>query len=376
MIYLNNTATSYPKPISVISALNDYFNNPPTNFGRSSAQSSLSIIGKIREQIIDFFGANDDYNVVFTSGSTEAINLVIFGLDLSTKELIITSNEHNAVIRPLMELKSHNKIDIKIADCDENGHLDVTKIESLINENTALIIVNYVSNVTGNIQDVKSISQIAKKHNIKLLVDGSQAAGNIPIHLNESQVDFFAFTSHKSLYGIQGSGGLIIKKNLDIKPLKYGGTGFKSTMLTQPDEFPYKYESGTQNIPGILSISKGIEFINEIGLDNIILHKEKLMKRVIHDLSSIERVKLYFDIQDYSNSVLSFNIEDYTPDEVSYILQSSYGIEVRSGVHCAPLVHHNLGTYPSGTVRVSPSYFTNDNEITMFLDAIHKLAAE
>lgn len=374
MIYLNNTATSFPKPISVLNAINDYLSNPPANIGRNTMTSSF--INDSRKMILDFFGDKENYNLIFTSGSTESINMALFGIDLNNKEVIISSSEHNSIIRPLMELKNNGKIILKIAQCDNDGFLEIDKFSDLISENTALVVINYVSNVTGNIQNIQDISKLIEGKNIKLLVDGSQAAGNIPINLTNFNPDFFAFTSHKSLFGLQGSGGLIVKKGINLKPFKYGGTGFKSTMLTQPEEFPHKYESGTQNVPGIISLIKGIEFIIETGLDNIILHKQHLMKTLINELEPIENISLYFDKNNYSWSVLSFNIKSVAPEEVAYILSSGYNIEIRAGIHCAPLIHHNLGTYPNGTIRVSPSYFTKESEISIFVDTIKKIAKE
>jgi cysteine desulfurase family protein len=375
MIYLNNTATSFPKPHSVIDAINDYLLSPPSNVGRNS-ESALSLLDETRHLILNFFNASDNFNVIFTSGSTESINMTLFGLELKNKEVIISSSEHNSVIRPLMELQNRGDISIKIAQCNEYGYLDINSISDLINDKTALIVINYISNVTGNVQNINEISKLAKNKGLKLLIDGSQASGNIKINLDESNPDFFAFTGHKSLFGIQGIGGLIINKNIEIKPFKYGGTGFKSTMLTQPIEFPHKYEAGTQNIPGIISIKKGIEFINEIGLENIINHKIKQIKYIISELCNLDNIKLYYDESTYSYSVLSFNIDKLAPEEVSYILKSGFDIELRSGIHCAPLIHKNLGTYPKGTVRVSPSFFTKDDEIEIFVNVIKDISKD
>lgn len=374
MIYLNNTATSYPKPDSVIKAINEYLLNPPANIGRSA--NSTSFIQETREIILDFFGAKENYKIIFTSGSTESINMVIFGLDLKGKEVIISSAEHNSVIRPLMELQNRGDINLKIAQCNSKGLIELGTISKLINENTALIIINYISNVTGNIQPINEISKLINNRNIKLFIDGSQAAGNVDIDLLKSNTDFFAFTAHKSLFGLQGSGGLILKNGSKLEPIKFGGTGFKSTMLTQPEEFPHKYESGTQNIPGIISIRKGIEFINEVGLENIINHKKKLMNQIIEVFKKIDNLSLYFDEDNYSHSVLSFNIKNLAPEELSYILRSAYNIEIRTGIHCAPLLHKNLGTYPNGTARVSPSYFNTEDEISLFIDVVKKISQE
>jgi len=375
MIYLNNASTSFPKPDSVINEVVNYLKNVPNNYGRGSTYKS-DYINEVRDLIKNFFNANDDYFNIFTSGSTESLNLVIKGLNLQNKEVLITANEHNSVIRPLKSLEKKGKINLKIVDINSFAEINLDHLNHLISHNTALVIVNAVSNVTGTVQDLCSIAKIVKQRNVLLLIDGSQLAGNYPINLNEINADFFAYTGHKSLFGMQGIGGLIFKKNINFEPLKNGGTGFRSNYLYQPEELPHYYESGTQNIPGIISLKKGIDFINEVGLENIIKHKEKLMNTVINNLKYYECVKIYKPETNYSNSVLSFTIDKITPEELSYILKNSFDIEVRAGLHCCPLIHKYLGTEKFGTIRISPSYFTTEDEINTFNTAINKIIEE
>ena len=376
MIYLNNASTSFPKPSEVINAVNDYLTNPPHNFGRINEKVAKNFNLTARQEIMDFFGADDSNYLVFSSGSTEALNLVIQGLELNNKNVMITATEHNSVIRPLKSLEKEEKLTTSVVDCDKFGFVEPEKIENAIQDNTALIIVNYTSNITGIIQDVAKIGKIAKKHNILFMIDASQAVGNIPIDLNKIHFDFFAFTGHKSLFGIQGIGGLLFKKHIDFKPLKRGGTGFRSNYLYQPDELPHKYEAGTQNIPGIISLLEGIRFIKKNNIDNIIEHKKKLIARLLVKIQKINNIILYYNPENYSSSVLSFNIEGIAPEEVNYILKSSFDIKVRSGLHCVPLIHNYINTSPLGTVRISPSYFTTNDEIDYFAAAITKIAEE
>jgi len=375
MIYLNNASTSFPKPDLVINEVLNYLKNVPNNYGRGSTYRS-DYIKEVRDLIKNFFNANDDYFNIFTSGSTESLNLVIKGLNLENKEVIITANEHNSVIRPLKYLENKGKINLNIVDIDSFAEINLEHLNSLITEKTALVVINAISNVTGTVQNLLEIAKILKQRNILLLIDGSQLAGNYPINLSEIDADFFAYTGHKSLFGMQGIGGLIFKKNVYFEPLKYGGTGFRSNYLYQPVELPHHYESGTQNIPGIISLKKGIEFINEVGLENIIKHKEELMNKVINNLQNYECVKIYKPAKNYSNSVLSFTIDNITPEELSYILKSSFDIEVRAGLHCCPLIHKYLGTEKFGTIRISPSYFTTEDEIDTFNNAISKIIEE
>lgn len=375
MIYLNNASTSFPKPDSVINEVVNYLKNVPNNYGRGSTYKS-DYIKEVRDLIKNFFNANDDYFNIFTSGSTESLNLVIKGLNLQNKEVLITANEHNSVIRPLKYLENKGKINLNIVDIDSFAEINLEHLNSLITEKTALVVINAISNVTGTVQNLLEIAKILKQRNILLLIDGSQLAGNYPINLSEIDADFFAYTGHKSLFGMQGIGGLIFKKNVYFEPLKYGGTGFRSNYLYQPVELPHHYESGTQNIPGIISLKKGIEFINEVGLENIIKHKEELMNKVINNLQNYECVIIYKPAKNYSNSVLSFTIDNITPEELSYILKSSFDIEVRAGLHCCPLIHKYLGTEKFGTIRISPSYFTTEDEIDTFNNAISKIIEE
>lgn len=375
MIYLNNASTSFPKPDSVINEVVYYLKNVPNNYGRGSTYRS-DYIKEVRDLIKNFFNANDDYYNIFTSGSTESLNLVIKGLNLENKEVIITAIEHNSVIRPLKYLEKKGKINLKIVDSNSLAEINLDHLNSLLSDNTALVIVNAVSNVTGTVQDLSTIAKIVKEKNVLLLIDGSQLAGNYPIDISGIDADFFAYTGHKSLFGMQGIGGLIFKRNIYFEPLKNGGTGFRSNYLYQPEELPHHYESGTQNIPGIISLKKGIEFINEVGLGNIIKHKEKLMNKVINHLKNYECVKIYKPEKNYSYSVLSFTIDKITPEELSYILKNSFDIEVRSGLHCCPLIHKYLGTEKFGTIRISPSYFTTEDDINTFNTAISKIIEE
>lgn len=375
MIYLNNTATSYPKPKEVIESVVEYLNKAPSHSARSGIKQDAEGIELVcRQKLARLFNAPDPLRIIFTSGSTEALNLAIKGLDLEGGHVITTQVEHNSVIRPLKTLEQDGKIEITFVECDNWGCIDPVNIEKALEPNTKAIIVNHASNVTGSIIDLKRVSKIAHSNDAIFIVDASQSAGNIGIDVIDSGIDLLAFTGHKSLYGMQGIGGLYIREGIELRPLKTGGTGIFSNILTQPRQIPLYYESGTQNIPGIVSLNTGLDFIFRVGLDEIHDYKSKLVLKMIEQLSQNERIKIYTKTVQNSLSNFCFNIDGMMSDEVSYILESSYNVTVRSGLHCAPLLLNSLGVSPFGTVRASPSYFTAQEEIDVFIDAINEIS--
>ncbi len=373
MIYLNNAATSWPKPPQVLKAVNNYLSNPPSHSARvglekednDPAQSCRVKLGKL-------FNVKDTDRFVFTSGSTESLNLAIKGLDLNGGNVVSTAIEHNSVIRPLKHLELEGKITVKFVSCDKWGYVTSEAIEEAINEETKAVIVNHSSNVTGAILDIKKITEIAHKHDIPIIVDASQSSGAIKIDITNWDIDFLAFTGHKSLFGIQGIGGLYIGDRIKLKPFKVGGTGIKSEVLVQPEGMPIHYEAGTPNVPGIVSLNAGIGFIFETGLENIHKRKSDLVKTMIDRLKIYPEITIYTSEENNNLSNFCFNIKNMVPEEVGYFLDSSYNIVVRTGIHCAPLLLEHLGVHPWGTVRASPSYFTTDEDLETFIKAIEE----
>lgn len=375
-IYLNNTATSYPKPKEVLEAVKECINSPPMGHGRGSFERDDDDLEyACRSALAKLFNAEDPNSMVFTSGATEALNLGIQGLDLNNSHVITTNTEHNSVFRPLHRMEKEGTIELSIAECNSQGVLDPHSIEELIQKNTKLIVVNHCSNVTGIVNDIDTISDIAHRNNCYILVDAAQSAGSIPIDVQKSNIDLLAFTGHKSLYGLPGIGGLYIRKNLIIRPIKVGGTGIKSALLLQPEDIPTYYESGTPNVPGIVSLFAGVKFIFKTGIENIHKRKDELYKRLIFEANKIPNVKIYNVPKGIKCSqICSFNINNTHPLEAGYMLEDFHGITVRSGLHCAPLVHKSIGTYPEGTVRASLSYFTTNEEIDHLLKALKDVA--
>ncbi|MFC2130361.1 aminotransferase class V-fold PLP-dependent enzyme [Bacteroidota bacterium] len=371
MIYFNNAATSWPKPPEVLEAVNEYLSGPPCHSARVGLEKeSGDATQSCRERLCKLFNADDSARFVFTSGSTEALNLAINGLEMNNAHVVTTGIEHNSVIRPLMHLKNEGKIELTFVDCDETGYVSPEKIEAEVKEKTKAIVVNHCSNVTGSILDIKTIAEIAHKNGMPIIVDASQSAGAVDIDIKGWNIDLLAFTGHKSLYGTQGIGGLYIKEGIDLKPLKVGGTGIKSEVLVQPPGMPIFYEAGTPNVSGIVSINAGIGFVLKKGVKHIREHKAAMVKKIINGVKEFPEIAIYTTEKNNSMANFCFNVGGMAPEEVGYFLDSSYDIVVRTGLHCAPLLLEPLGVYPWGTVRASPSYFTTDEEIELFIKAL------
>ncbi|MCL5991945.1 MAG: aminotransferase class V-fold PLP-dependent enzyme [Bacteroidetes bacterium] len=372
MIYFNNAATSYPKPKVVFDAVNAYFNAPTCHSARTGLETdSDDHATNARQKIAKLFNVQDYNRIVFSSGSTESLNLAINGIGLKKgSHVVSTAIEHNSVIRPLKHLERDEGVEVDFVGCDNLTYVEPVKIEEAIKPNTKAVVVNHSSNVTGSILDLEEIAKVAHRHGALLIVDASQSAGNIPIDVTSWDIDLLSFTGHKSLYGIQGIGGLYLKEGLNVKPLKVGGTGVKSEVLTQPTEMPLYYEAGTPNMPGIVSLDAGVGYILEKGIDHIRNRKVEIVKTIIKELENYPEVEVYTQGERNSFVNFCFNIKGMVPEEVGYVLDSSYDITVRTGLHCAPLILKPLGVYPWGTVRASPSYFTTNNEVDKFIEAI------
>lgn len=375
MIYLNNAATSFPKPYPVRSAVERYLETPPFHALRTGYGSRQDdVVSSCREALAALFNIQTPERLVFTSGATESLCLAIFGLELRNAHVITTAIEHNSVLRPLKTLERDGAIELTVVVCDSSGCVDAHNLTGQIKDSTQAIVVNHCSNVTGAITDVQTIGTVAAERGIPFIVDASQSAGTLPVDVEAMQIDLLAFTGHKSLYGMQGIGGLFIRDNIRLKPLKVGGTGVRSDYVFQPETMPMYYEAGTPNLPGIVSLYAGVSFIVETGLEQIRQRKAQCVQKMIEQLSNKETITLYAS-RDTNNppGLFSFNIANMNPADVGYMLEHSFDIIIRSGLHCAPLIHQALGSYPSGSVRVSPSYFTTADEIALFVEAVEMI---
>lgn len=374
MIYLNNAATSYPKPKQVEDAVISAIKKPILNSARSSFdEEDDDVVFQCRILLAKLFNIEDPTHIVFTSGSTEALNLAIKGLNLEGGNVVTTVIEHNSVIRPLKMLEKDGKITITFVECDRYGYVEPDIIRRAIRKDTKAVVVNHCSNVTGTVLDIKQIADIAHSARAVIIVDASQSAGVIPIDCKNWNIDLLAFTGHKSLFGLQGIGGLYIRNGIQLNPLKVGGTGVLSEVLTQPEGYPIHYEAGTLNTPGIISLYAGVKFILETGIDKILEHKKQLYSILFEEFADNESIEIYSSQYNTSYSNFCFNVRGMVPEEVGYVLENSFNIIVRTGIHCAPLIMKYLGVEPWGTVRASHSYFTTEEEIRKFIDAVRKI---
>lgn len=379
MIYLDNAATTFPKPESVYGAVDDCLRNYCANPGRGGHKLSLKsgrVLLEARELLAELFNVDSPENVILTQNATEALNLAIKGFLNAGSHVITTSMEHNSVMRPLKILEERG-IETSIVQCNEYGEIDVKSIKKEIKKETALIVATHASNVVGTITPIEDIGDLAKRYGLTFLVDASQTAGVYQIDMEKMNISMLAFTGHKSLMGPQGTGGLCIREGLKLIPLQEGGTGSKSESLYQPDIMPDRYESGTHNTPGIAGLCAGINFINSKGIDTIRSHEQELTRYFLDGLREIKDVRVYGTKEvEKQAPVVSINIGDIGSSEISYILDETFDIATRSGLHCAPMAHKTIGTLEQGTVRFSFSIFNTIYQVDTVLDAIAHIARE
>lgn len=380
IIYLDNAATSFPKPPQVVEAIVHFLTKVGANAGRSGHRLSVEagrIVYETREALAELFHITDPHRIVFGHNATEMINLVLKGFLRPGDHVVTSSMEHNSVMRPLRALEREG-VEVSVVPCSQEGLIDPVDMEKALRPNTRLIVLNHASNVTGTILPVREAGQIARQHGIFLLVDAAQTAGVYPIDPETDGIDFLAFTGHKGLFGPAGTGGLYIGPRVpleDLRPLKRGGTGSRSELEEQPDFLPDKYESGTQNLPGLAGLGAGVRFILEKGVEEIRRHELELTALLLEGLSSIRRVKLYGPADlSLRVGIVSFNIEGMEPSDVALALDEEFGIMCRPGLHCAPSAHKTIGTFPRGTVRFSVGFFNTREEIERAIEAVEKLA--
>ncbi|UWG98812.1 aminotransferase class V-fold PLP-dependent enzyme [Dehalobacter sp. DCM] len=379
MIYLDNAATSWPKPEAVYQAVNDCMREKGGNPNRSGHRMAMladRIVFETRELVAKLFNAPEPSQVIFTLNATEALNLGIKGL-LQTADHVITSSfEHNAVIRPLAAIRKKGVWVTKILTESDEGVLP-QEVENSIQKNTKMIILQHASNVTGTLNPIEKIGEIAHKNGILFMVDAAQTAGIFPIDVQKMHIDILSFTGHKSLLGIQGVGGLYLRDGILPVPLKEGGTGANSESLFQPSQLPERYESGTLNTPGIAGLGAGIGFLLQTGIENIRKKERDLTEKLLEGLQKIPGVIVYGPKSDVERApVISFNIKGMEPADVSFMLDRVFDIASRPGLHCAPDAHRTLGTFNYGTVRLSLSVFNTIKEINACLEAIEDIAGQ
>lgn len=376
MIYLDNAATTFPKPRSVALAVDNCIKSYSANPGRSGHKLSVrasEAVYNCRNSLAQFFGAKRPETVIFTENCTMAINTVLKGVLNPGDHVICSCLEHNAVWRPLNKLKTQGcSFDVARVFLDDPD-ATVKAFEALIKSNTKMIICTHASNVCGAVLPIEKIGRLCQEYHLLFCVDAAQSAGVLPIDMEKMHIDYLCLAPHKGLYAPMGIGTLIALKDID-KTLIEGGTGSLSMLETQPDFMPDKFESGTLNLSGIAGLSAGIDFVKSIGIQQIHKAEMKHIRTVYTALSQMKGVKLYTEapLSDSWVPVLSFNLNDISSDEVAKELDDM-GIATRPGLHCAPLAHKMLGTTKQGTVRICPSVFTKATDISMFLGAVRKI---
>ncbi|GAA0178213.1 aminotransferase class V-fold PLP-dependent enzyme [Clostridium sediminicola] len=378
-LYFDNAATSYPKPKEVVTSMTNYMNNIGSSPGRGAYKKSLAssrIVFECRQEIANFFNYENPNNVVFTGGITTSLNILLKSFLKDGDHIITTSMEHNSVLRPIFSLSSIKNVEYDIISANQDGFINTDDIIHSIKSNTIAIIVNHSSNIVGSIQNLKSIGQICKDNNILFIVDTAQSAGIIPINFKEINCSALAFTSHKGLLGPQGLGGFIISDDLNELCTTFieGGTGSLSESIVQPDFLPDKFESGTLNTPAIYGLYEGIKFINKEGILTIKEKEEYLTSLFINGLQNTDGIILYGSSDtSKKTAVISITSNKFSNSELSYVLDKDYGIMTRTGLHCAPLAHKTIGSYPTGTTRFGIGYFQNEDDIKYTLNVLKKL---
>ena len=379
MIYFDNAATTGKKPLGVIKAVNSAFYELSANPGRGGHRASLKVaeaVFNVRKKVAALFGAKGEENIIFTPSCTAAINYTLKGILKPNDGLVISSLEHNSVTRPAETLKKSG-VEVSVAEVIfGDKEATVRSFERAIKPNTKVVLCTHASNVTGEIMPIEAIGELCRKKGIIFVVDAAQTAGVLPIDVSKMNIDFLCIAPHKGLYAPMGTGNLIANKLIE-SPLIEGGTGVNSALSIQPDEYPERLESGTLNIPGIIGIGAGIDFINAKGIENIYKIELELAKYIYEGLKKISGCILYTPLPQYGSfvPVISFNIRGITASDTADLLDKA-NIAVRAGLHCAPFAHKRLGTIENGTVRISPAIFNTKNEADYLIRALKSIRAK
>lgn len=376
-IYLDNAATTFPKPPDVISSMLEGYKCLGVSPGRGGydlAVRAEEFLTGVRRQISDFFGSHDPNRVVFSYNATDALNNIIFGLVRDGCHVVSSRLEHNSVLRPLHFLREKRLIILDLVPFDSEGFIDPQDVAKALRPETGLVMLTHASNVLGTIQPIEEIGRICYERNVPLVIDVSQSAGVAPIDMMAWHLDAIAFTGHKSLLGPTGIGGLVLRDGLDVRATRFGGTGVDSDSLAQTREYPQHLEPGTINMLGVIGLSTGMRYITEMGIENIYKHEMDVFRRLRDGLASFKRVRLYCaNSMNNHLPLLTLNIDGINPADLGAILDGDFNIAVRTGLHCAPLVHQDLGTSPNGGVRFSLGPLNTQEDIDAVLEAFRSI---
>ena len=375
-IYLDNAATTFPKPEQVYQAVDHAMRRIGAGPGRGSHRQGLAasrLVFEARETVAGLFGIKNSARVIFTHSATESLNLAVNGLLQPGDHVVSTTMEHNSLVRPL-HLAEKLGVEVTWVPGDSCGVVDWKEIGAAIRNNTRLVAVSHCSNVTGALQPVAELGAMTRKSGILFLLDAAQSAGAIPIDVNDMKIDLLAVPGHKGLFGPQGTGILYVGEGVELRPLIVGGTGGFSSADEQPEALPERFESGTMNTPGIAGLKAGVEFIRSTGIAEIRGKERLLVTQLLEGLGEIPGVVTYTPrSEELRGGVVSFTATGHDPAEIGFRLDSEFDIAVRVGLHCAPGAHRTIGTFPGGAIRVSPGYFNSGEDIEMFLRALRSI---
>lgn len=379
IIYLDNAASTWPKPPAVkemmAEVIEDFAANPGRG-GHTLAMKASKTVFRTRVQLSRLFGIQNPNNLFFYLNATQALNQAIKGFLKPGDHVVSSSVEHNSVRRPLEYMRRTSGVEVTFVGPRADHLFHVEDFKQAIQPNTRLLVVSHASNLTGVILPIAELGAVAKENGITFLVDASQSAGVLPIHVEEMNIDMLAFPGHKGLYGPQGTGGLYVHNDIDLEPLIHGGTGSQSEAIDQPTTRPDRYESGTVNTVGLAGLLAGVTYVMDKGVEQIRQHEWELVKKTIAALGEIPGVEVYGPgIETERVAVVSFNIAGVDASEVSFILDQQYGIATRSGYHCTPLGHQTAGTEQRGAVRASYGIFNTDKDVEALIQAVRQIAA-
>jgi cysteine desulfurase family protein len=376
MIYLDNAATTFPKPEAVYDQTFQFLKQSAGNPGRGGhhfANASRQVVEESRQRIARFLGVRDPRRVIFTANCTDSINMVLKGYLRQGSHVVASNLDHNAVSRPLETLRRSGIIEITRVRFNPEGYVLPAWFEEAINRNTTLIVLCHGSNVLGTVQDLKALAKLSKEKGIALLVDAAQTAGRISIQADDAPM-FVACSAHKALFGLPGLGILTLPENSELPPSREGGTGTSSESVIHPNDLPGRLEAGTPNVPAIASLKYGLDFVENEGMDSIHEKEMRLLNQLYSQLSDDDRFEFYSNPTLGPHvAVAALNIKAVPAEETAAILDQSFGIAVRAGLHCAAVLHQQLGTLPGGCIRISPGYFNAENDIDQLVKALKEI---
>lgn len=380
LIYLDNSATTFPKPEEVYTFMDTFYRNHGVNPGRSGFDAAIEtedMVNETRKMLTNMFNGDDPDRLTFSYNASDSLNMILQGLSEKGDHVVTTKLEHNSVLRPLYHLELESKIEVTRVPFDKHGYVDPEDIKKAIKKNTKFVVVNHSSNVIGTIQPVAEIGKVCKEKGVYFVLDCSQSAGAVPVDMKAMGADAVAFTGHKCLMGPTGIGGSYVMDGVPVKGTRFGGTGVRSAVKTHLEAFPYRLECGTMNLVGVAGLHAGVKWVNEKGMDN--LHKQEiaLWNKLRKGLQAIDNVITYCaESTENQNPVLCFNVKGFEAADVGTMLDVDYNIACRTGLHCAPQVHEMLNTVDiHGTVRLSIGPFNTDEHIDAAIEAVEDIAS-